>query len=59
MVENLSDLKDQDAESTEGCKQVEPKEDHTIHIVIKVEKVADERILKTAREKQRIIREPP
>ena len=41
--------------STESHKQNEPKVNHTKHIIIKMPKVKDkERILKAAREKQRV-----
>ena len=57
MSENFPNLKEtyQDTASTEGPKQVEPKQAHTRHIIIKMAKVKDkERILKAAREKQSI-----
>ena len=39
----------------DGPKQDEPKQTHTTHIIIKMAKVKDkERILKAAREKQRV-----
>ena len=45
----------QDAGSTEGPKDVEPKQPTSRQIIIKMEKIKDkERILKAVREKQRV-----